>query len=228
MSDQTYEKVYFKDDYSRQFGELREQYHERTQQALKRRAVDEAPVPNATTVVWMNDTPDGGVSITTGDFVAFYNARHGYDRIGELRRTVEDSVRRTELKRAHEKKVADMKRKTSSDPARRRKAKKLISPRFSFAWGVLSLMLVLSVVMFFGTCAVLDTTIKELRALETEVAVLEAVQQDDCGDDTTNVMSASEEATLSGTDSVEVYRPTEEEGFTVAALLNALASLGKK
>ena len=226
MNREVYDKIYLQDDYSEQFGALRDRYHNRTQQALKPRSVDESPMPNATTVVWMKDTPDGGVTISTGDFVAFYNQRHGYDRIGEARRAIADSVTRVELKRIREKKVAEQK---NAAGASRKVKKSLVRPRFSFAYAALSMMLVLSLVMFFGTSAVLADTTEEMKALESEVVAL----QNACGEEisltqTNDLSSVAEISALDGTDSVEVYYPAEEEGFTVAALLNALAFLGGK
>lgn len=226
MSREVYDKIYLKDDYSEQFGALRDRYHDRTQQALKPRSVDEQPMPNATTVVWMKDTPDGGVTISTGDFVAFYNQRHGYDRVGEARRAIIDSTTRVELKRIREKHAAEQASRTA---APRKARKSLARLRFSFAYAALSMMLVLSLVMFFGTSAVLGNTVEEMKALESEVATLQSA----CGEDvvsanTDNTAPVAEISALDGTDSVEVYHPAEEEGFTVAALLNALASLGGK
>ena len=77
MSYEIYDKEYFHDDYSQQLSEMRDRYRARTQSALKRRATDKNPMPNATTVVMMKDMPDGGVSITTGDFVSYFNEKYG-------------------------------------------------------------------------------------------------------------------------------------------------------
>ncbi len=230
MNREVYDKVYFNDDYSRQFGELRDRYHERTQKALSNRKTDTDPMPNATTVVMMEDMFDGGVTITTGDFVSYYNQRCGRDRIGEMRRSLSSAQEKVELKRVREKmqkeqkaaeKVSAKKKKASS---KRRNTRHM---RFSFAHALFALMLVLSMVMFFGTSALLDNTVEELKAMEREVATLKAGEESVASYEV--IEEVPESTSLSGADSVEVYTPTEEkEGFSMMALLNALASLGRK
>ena len=97
---QTYEKIYFNDNYKEQFEALRNRYHTRTQEALQGRKVDHAPVPNATTVVYLNENGDGDVYITTGDFVEYFNRRFGgSDRIGAMRRSLSGAVRKAEMRR---------------------------------------------------------------------------------------------------------------------------------
>jgi hypothetical protein len=229
MSREIYDKVYFNDEYSRQFSELRDRYHDRTQKALNGRKTDREPMPNATTVVLMDDTFDGGVTITTGDFVSFYNQRCGRDRIGEMRRSLATAAEKVELKRVRAKR-AEERAKAEKETAKKQKTratgrKPVRHMRFSFAHALFALMLVLSVVMFFGTSALLDSTVEELKAMEEKVDVAQANEPAAVSYEAPAV---SERTVLSGEESVEVYTPTEEEGFSMTALLNALAALGKK
>ena len=46
---EVYDKIYFRDDYQRQFEAFRNRYHGRVQEALACRPVDSTPMPNATT-----------------------------------------------------------------------------------------------------------------------------------------------------------------------------------
>ena len=104
---QTYDKVYFNDNYKERFEAFREHYRARTRKALQGRKVDHAPVPNATTIVFLHDDPDGGVHITTGDFVEYFNRRFGdNDRIGAARRSLANAVRKAECCPDMEKKRA--------------------------------------------------------------------------------------------------------------------------
>ena len=226
MSQEIYDKVYFNDEYSRQFSELRERYHDRTQQALHGRSVDKSPVANATTVVFLNDLDDGGVTITTGDFVSYFNHRYGRDRIGEMRRSLSTAEQKAELKRAREKMAAERQTALKKTAKRQRVAAKQQAPRFrfSFAHALLALMLVLSMVMFFGTSALLDNTMDELKAVEKEVNALQADAE--VAAVVTNEAELPATRTLSGVDSVEVYEPEQTANeFNVSALLNALAAL---
>ncbi len=230
MSREVYDKIYFNDDYSRQFSELRERYHDRTQAALRGRKQETAPMPNATTIVLMEDLPDGGVTIkNTGDFASYYKQRCGHDRLGEVRKSLSDARVRSEMREMRDK------AHRASEQARKGTVKKGVSTqkkrvthrsRFSFAHALLAMMLLLSMVMFFGTSALLDNTVEELKAMKSEVATM---QNDESAVMLVEESEIPESTTLSGADSVEVYESTEEEeGFSVMALLNALASLGKK
>ncbi len=173
MSRDVYEKVYFHDDYAAQFGAMRDRYHDRTQEALKGHKKEEAPTPNATTVVFLEDTPDGGVSVsTTGDFVSYFNRQYGYDRLGQMRRSLAVAEQTVELKRAREKKTrlhAEEKTKREK-PVKKAKAR----VRFSLAHALFATVLILSMVIFFGTSALLDNTVSELKALEGEVTTMRA------------------------------------------------------
>lgn len=223
MGREVYEKIYIEDNYSRQFSELRDRYYDRTQQALAARSTDEGPIPNATTVVLMNDTPDGGVTITTADFVAFYNERHGYDRVGEMRRTIADSARRVAKKKAkdqavQEERAREMKARKEAEV---RKPREVYRPRFSFVYAALSAALVCSLLLFFGANAALGESKAELAALESELAsaqVVENVKTNESYD----VMQLAEMATLEGNEEAETSK-NDGEGIGMAGLLNALS-----
>ncbi len=226
MSREIYDKVYFNDEYSRQFSELRERYHDRTQQALRGRCVDKAPVANATTVVFMEDSHDGGVTVTTGDFVAYFNRRFERDRIGEMRRSLGAAEQKVELKRAREKMAAQRKQqlKKKSVKTKRPTVKHAPCFRFSFAHALLALMLVLSMVMFFGTSALLENTVDELKAMGKETNAMQADAK--VADSAVYTIEVPESRVLSGADSVEIYEPDDTANeFSVSALLNALAAL---
>lgn len=229
MGREVYDKVYIEDNYSRQFSELRERYHDRTQQTLHERKEENNPVPNATTVVLMNDTPDGGVTITTADFVAFYNERHGYDRIGEMRRTMADSVRRVEMKRAEQraKTLHEQKKEKASSIFARKKEKDTFRPRFSFVYAGFSAALVCSLVLFFGANAALNQSKAELAALESQVAQNQVVENTQAAEKY-DVMELAQSATLQGGESVQDVQEEIEEGITMPGLLNALYGLGNE
>ena len=224
MNTEVYEKEYFNDDYSAQFSEMRDRFRARTQSAVSGRAVEEKPMPNATTVVMMQDTPDGGVTITTGDFVRYFNERYGINRLNAMKTSVQEAQRRSELKSPREKMAAMRKRngkKTSEE--RRKLERRSFSPRFPLVRAVFGMMLVFSIGMLFATSALLDNVKGQVMELESEVAVMEATTEN-TKNATTNDAA---QAPLSGEDSVEVFAPEEEES-AVSVLLNALASLGKK
>ena len=95
-----YEKIYFNDNYKEQFEALRHKYHARTQEALHGRKIDRAPVPNATTVVYLNDNGDGDSYVTTGDFVEYFNSHFGgSDRLGAMRRSLSGAVHKAQMKK---------------------------------------------------------------------------------------------------------------------------------
>ncbi len=227
MDREVYDKIYIEDNYSRQFGELRERYYDRTQQALAVRSTDAEPVPNATTVVLLSDTPDGGVTITTADFVSFYNERHGYDRVGEMRRAVAESAHRVEVKRAKEK--AKMEADRRAEAARKvensRRPREVFRPRFSFVYAAFSAVLVCSLVLFFGANAALGQSKAELVALENELASAQVVENTDSNmGKSYDVMQLAEMATLDGDEDADVAE-NASEGIGMAGLLSALSGL---
>lgn len=101
-STEVYDRVYFQDDYKQQFDALRSRYHDRTQKALAKRAVDHKPTPNATTIIYLHDEPDGGVTISSGDFVEYFNRRYGgKDRIGTVRASLANAAQKAEKSREY-------------------------------------------------------------------------------------------------------------------------------
>lgn len=226
-----YEREYFRDDYAKQFEELRSRYHARTQAALAGRKTDKSPMPNATTVVYMHDDPDGGVRITTGDFVEYFNRRYGSkDRIGAARRALEKAERRAELRSDADRAVREAqiaeKRGAHSLAATVRTA----NHRLSFVHAVLVFMMILSVTMLLCTSLALNQTNRSISALESEIAVLEAAPEATFLAEGYNAApeTASESyPAMDGGDSVEVYAPNEEGTSGIAVLFRALTSLGK-
>ena len=220
MNREVYDKEYFTDDYSRQFNDLRNRYHARTQSALKRRAVDTAPMPNATTFVAMEDLSDGGVTITTGDFVRFFNEKYGHDRIQAAHASIARAQRECELKQARGRVQQESKAQKTWKKASQKRA---LRPRFSFARAVMGMMLILSIALLFGTSLALDQTKEQVMELQSAVESMqgstEEVQVAQYG-----VVDA-ESLSFAAADSVEVYTPREESAMSV--LLNALSSLGK-
>ena len=219
MNRETYEKIYFQENYASQFGAFRDSSASHTASA---HAADRAPMPNATTVVMMEDTFDGGVTITTGDFVAFFNQKYGHDRIGAMRRSIVQAQRNTELKRARPQENAADKKSRSAQ--KRAAAHHSPRSRFSFVRVVFGLMLVLSIGMILTTSFLLETTRTQVIDLENEVSALEMA------DTTKGYNSANGEESVDGSsfaadDSVEVYTDEEEKLSPVAALLNALVAL---
>ena len=227
---ETYEKIYFNDNYKEQFEALRNRYHARTQEALQGRRVDHAPVPNATTVVYLHDNGDGGVCVTTGDFVEYFNRRCGSsDRIGAMRRSLSGAVKKAEMRRDGKARSAASE---SATHHRRRSFQPLRSVRsgFSFLRVALAMVLILSIGILGGTSLLLDRTQAEVMALEEEVAMLEATHgtlMTDQYDATTVAQVQDDYPDMSGEDSVEIYPAVKGGGVEMASLLNALASLGK-
>ncbi|MBO5355134.1 MAG: hypothetical protein J6B09_03615 [Clostridia bacterium] len=226
---QAYEKIYFNDNYKEQFEALRNRYHTRTQEALQGRKVDHAPVPNATTIVYLNDNGDGDVYVTTGDFVEYFNRRFGgSDRIGAMRRSLSGAVRKAELCRESKK---DRRASASETHRERRSFQPLRSVRsgFSFLHAVLAMVLILSIGILGGTSLLLERAEAEVMALEEEVAILEATHGTLMVDqyNATAIEDQASYPDMSGGDSVEIYPAVKGGGVEMASLLNALASLGK-
>lgn len=220
MQNEIYDKTYIYENYANQFSGARRHAHVQSAQGRE--------VPNATTVVMMNDIPDGGVTISTGDFVAFFNQRYGCDRIGDMRRSIVQAQRRCELKRAKARNEALLRRSAKKKRAPEPEAVTFKKPqpraRFSFVRVALGLMLVLAIGMLFGTSALLENAEAQVEALESEVETMQATRSE-----TTYVMESTsvDELNLCANDSVEIYTVNDDGLSTVSALLNALAALAK-
>lgn len=202
MTRDVYDRIFFKENYS---AELRERSMARESANPRVNASD---MPNATTVVFMEDTPDGGVTITTGDFVAYFNKRYGCDRVGNMRRSLANAQRNCELKRAkaqqEDEKVSRKKTSKKEAPARRP-----LRPRFSFVKAVFGLMMVLAITVLLGTSLLLEQTELEVANLRSEVEDLQAAK----GTQVKMEMNAAPEAyELDGEASVEIYEAEEEPG----------------
>ena len=221
MTRDIYDEIYFTENYSREIGEKRARMMRDS--AISRK--NDADMPNATTVVFMEDTPDGGVTITTGDFVAFFNQRCGYDRVGNMRRTMAQAQQNCELKRAKEKRIAEMQARAEKQEARKKaetRQKRSIFARFSFVKAVFGLMLVLALTILVGTSLMLEQTKTEVAVLESEVAVM----QSDVTTPTQTIDATpnAAERSFNGEDEVEIF-PVEDQPFVMSELLSAFAEL---
>ncbi|MBQ3483101.1 MAG: hypothetical protein IJA78_02885 [Clostridia bacterium] len=225
-----YEKEYFRDDYAKQLEELRSRYHARTQNALAGRKSDKSPMPNATTVVYLHDDPDGGVRITTGDFVEYFNRRYGSkDRIGAARRSLEQAERRAELSTEADRSKREARMAMVYKPRSLSAVVRTANHRLSFVHAVFVLMMVLSLTMLLCTSLALKKTNDSISALESEIAVMEVSPDGTWLADYNAAPGASSDAypAMDGGDSVEVYTPEEGSKSGLSLLFRALASLGK-
>ena len=176
MTERTvYVKEYFEENYAEQYAALRDHYHARTRDALQGRKIDTNPVPNATTIVYLHDDGDGGVYVTTGDFVEYFNRRYGdSDRIGAMRRSLANAERKGEKRRAAEERRGNTATREDSRKSRSFQPLRTVRPRFALLNALLVLMLVLSVGILGGTAYLVDDAKTEVALLEEEVAMLEA------------------------------------------------------
>ena len=213
MTREVYDKFYFQENYG---NEMRERAMTRESANPRVNATD---MPNATTVVLMEDTPDGGVTITTGDFVAYFNKKHGCDRVGNMRRMLADAQRNCELKRMEEQRAQEQKRAAAP---KQRNVRRPLRPRFSFVKAVFGLMLVLAIGVLVATSALLEQTKLELAALQSEIEETQIVQGVEAQAETVDLCAY----TLDGEDQVEIYA-TEAEPPMMAELLSAFSDLWK-
>lgn len=219
MTRDVYDKIFFKENYS---AAMRERAMARESANLRANAAD---MPNATTVVLMEDTPDGGVTITTGDFVAYFNKKHGCDRVGNMRQLLADAQRNCELKRMKEQKVAEARaaQKKAAAPKAMRE-RRALQPRFSFVKAVFGLMLVLAVSVLIATSALLEHTQLEVAALEAEVVQMQAEQGTEVKMEMKSLPGDPCTYALDGEDQVDVYE-VEEETPIMSELISALSEL---
>lgn len=224
-----YDEVFFHEEYSAEYNELRKKYRSRVQNAICGRAVDHNPVPNATTVVHLNKDEDGGVQIvTTGDFVDFFNKKYGNgDRVGEVRRSLEQArIRAARLKEKEEDEQARraaMKQTAERGalPAVRTAKRHLIFTNAFFA-----LLFMLSISLLVCSSLVLDRANTRVAALSAEVTMLRgnepAEKEAPTSDRILDYYEAHEaQITLSEGNSVEFFE-SERQGIEMSALLNAL------
>ena len=221
---ETYDKVYFNDNYKERFEALRKHYRARTREALQGRKVDHAPIPNATTIVYLHDDPDGGVHITTGDFVEYFNRRFGdNDRIGAARRALAHAARKAENCPDMDRKRAAAIRKSEEKAFTPRSAK----PRFAFVHAIFALMLLLAVGMWGGSTVYLNSTENYVMEMEESRALLEMESSSvqDQGESIDTVDEITIFMNMGAEDQVEIY-PVEE--YELPPMLNIFANLGKK
>lgn len=220
MTGETYEKVYTKDSYKEVFASFHDRYSAQAEQALQGREIDRSPMPNATTVIYLNDGPSGDVTISgTGDFIKYFNSRYGTDRIGQTRRSLEHAARKAEIAQRQ----AEQEKRKKEAACRLTHAK----PRFAFVQCLFALMMVLSFALFGFTSLLLQKTDERIDSVSAEIAVLEMSK----GDGASAMAKSTEPAkpsyvVLDGEDSVECY-PVEKSAPAFAALLDALSNLGR-
>ena len=220
MTREVYDEIYFTENYSREIGEKRERMMRDS--AISRK--NGADMPNATTVVYMEDTQDGGVTITTGDFVAFFNNRCGYDRVGNMRRTLAKAQENCELKRVKEERIAQMQAQNVRKERTQSRARRPQFNRFSFVKAVFGLMMVLALSILVATSLMLEQSKMDLAELKSEVAALQAQEVTDV--QAPAYSSVAAECSFDGEDSVDVY-PAEDQPFVMSELLSAFAELWK-
>lgn len=225
MSDRTvsYVKEYFNDNYAEQFAALRNHYHARTREALQGRKVDRTPMPNATTIVYLHDDGDGGVYVSTGDFVEYFNRRYGNsDRIGSMRRSLNNAVKKSEMRGESEKRRKESRNAKSNGADRGLCPMRTVRPRFSLLHAVFAIMLVLSIGILGGTAMLVDDARAEVIALEEEVAMMEATSGTVLTDqyDAGEVQAVAEYPALDGEDAVYHYPAVNGGGTEWQAMLD--------
>ena len=217
----TYEKEYFRDDYSRQFEELRQSYRERAQRALHGRSVDHAPVPNATTVVFLHDDGEGNTEITTGDFVEYFNRCYGGgDRIGAMRASLASAVRKAEASHEY------AKQKRSEKTRSRRKhgmanRVRTAGRRLIFSHVVFAAMLLLSLTILFGSSMILENAEARTASLERQVAAREETAA------TVNEGRTAVYLGAVGENTVEICEPEEKRESGLFAWIFTMAFSGR-
>ncbi len=209
---QVYDKVYFNDDYSKQFQALRSRYHDRTQRALNGRTVDQNPTSNIAEFYYLNNEPDGGVSLTAGDLVDYFNQRYGgTDRIGAARQAIQNATKKVEKSREATKKQRSEKTMHADNALR---------CRMRFARGHMVLVnmffafiLAFSMALLGASGVILERSAAEVAAVEQQLLEVESVETV-CLFDGGETAVSSEYLSLSGENTTEVFeKPQEESGF---------------
>lgn len=218
-----YEKVYFQDNYKEELEALRSRFHGRARDALTGRRIDKAPVPNATTIVYLHDDPDGGVRITTGDFVEFFNKRYGgKDRIGAVRAALVNAERKADKSREYAKRARSEQAREDARSKRPRTAgRSLVVVNTLFA-----LLLVFSLTVLSGTAVVMDRTDREIATMQAELASGEHGTAESVAAYNGAPEAPVNYLELSNENSVELYEAPYEESVVVSTIRQALAVLG--
>ncbi len=221
---EVYEKVYFQDDYKQQFDALRSRYHDRTQRALGKRAVDHNPVSNISEFYNLHEDPDGGVRLSTMDFVEYFNRRYGgSDRVGAVREALVNAKNKAE-------KSGELVKKQRSEKALREGAALSCRVRFARRHVMLvnaffAFMLMISIALLGASGVMLERSEADIAALELQQAQSEQVTTAElytAGADTATVSDAY--LTHVATNTTEVYE-AEKNNNGMEALLAALAYL---
>ena len=213
-----YEKVYFNDDYSKQFAALRSRYYNRTQDALEGRSVDHAPVSNIASVVLLHDGEDGGTTVTEMDFADYFNQRYGNsNRLGAMRASIANAVRKAD-------KSGEQAKKLRREKARREGAGILshirsVKRHLVFVHALFALMLMLSLAMRVGSSVLLDRTEQQRVSLAAEMTAPEVGEES-----SVNETESPSYLSLQGDEEAQIYAPAEE-GVSVSVLLNAFAKI---
>lgn len=217
MTNEVYEKELF-DDYEEQCAAFRAQFRDRTRQALSGDRADRHPVSNIAEFYEIQDNGDGGVTLSTGDFVAYFTRRFG-DRLGNMQR----SVKEAQNKRAAEgeNRAASTVQNRSAKLNVRSAGRKLVVVNT-----LLAAVLTLSLALFFVSGLMLSREEARFAAAAPANTVAEAVATEGSAA-VYNGTREGETAVFTGENRVEIY--PVEEGFAaeMAALLNTFAHFGR-
>lgn len=156
MNTAVYDKEYFEDNYKAQFEALRNRFHDRTQQALAGRKIDKNPMPNATTIVFLHDEPDGGVRISTGDFVEYFNQRYGdTNRLGAMRKSLAIAERKADMSNEYAKRQRSERARRTTGSVLSEHVRSTKRPLL-FVHAVFAVMLICSLFLLGVSGALLD------------------------------------------------------------------------
>ncbi len=237
MSAQTYEKVYFHEDYKSAFAAFCGEYGKRAEEALKGRKIDHTPASNVDSVIFLDDNGSGGFTIGGAeDFVRYYERTYGEGKIERVRA----DLARAASKKSSKTENTSPRVQTNVNIGQVRFSK----PRFTLLQGIFAMMLMLSLVLFAVSGTMLKKSHEEMLRAELEIAELEEVRADrqnaleNKNKDAEIDRLAAEYGfvpkeelpvtylDLDGEDAVEIL-DTDTSGTGYSALLDALATLFK-
>ncbi len=156
MNTAVYDKEYFEDNYKEQFEALRNRFHDRTQKALAGRKIDKNPMPNATTIVFLHDEPDGGVRISTGDFVEYFNHRYGdTNRIGAMRKSLVIAERKAQMSNEYAKRQRSERARRTTGSVLSEHVRSTKRP-LAFLHAVFAMMLICSLILLGASATLLE------------------------------------------------------------------------
>ena len=206
MNTAVYDKEYFEDNYKEQFEALRNRFHDRTQKALAGRKIDKKPMPNATTIVFLHDEPDGGVRISTGDFVEYFNHRYGdTNRIGAMRKSLVVAERKAQMSNEYAKRQRSERARTMGSVLS--KHVRLTKRPLAFLHAVFAVMLVCSLLLLGTSATLLEREGTMMADTVESVAAYDTVVANDTVSDA--YLERSRENTIEAFEVVE----NEEEGM---------------